>query len=80
MRKHNYEREPWAVAAWLLVLVVLALVLIGAAMHPEPEPPAARERAAQFCAQERYYEVLDRYGDMEGAVEAARLVYEEAVD
>lgn len=39
------------------------------------EAPTARERAAQFAAQERYYETLDLYGDVEGAVEAARVVY-----
>lgn len=78
MRDRN-GREPmdgWALLAWLLVLATLALVLIGAAMDPAPEPPTARERAAQNAGQEAYYEVLERYGDREGAVEAARLVYE----
>ena len=70
------KRDPWRVAIWFLVLAVLVIVLTGEAAHPTPAPPTARERAAQFSAQERYYEVLDLYGDMEGAVEAARLVYE----
>lgn len=30
---------------------------------------------AHYAAQERYYEVVDLYGDVEGAVEAARVVW-----
>lgn len=69
--------DPWALAAELLVLVLLALLLTAEALDPAPTPPTAQERAAQFAAQEAYYDTLDRYGDLEGAVEVARLVWEE---
>lgn len=68
--------DHWAVLTWLLVMVALVLVLTGEALAPAPDHPTAYERAAQFAAQERYYEVLDIYGDVEGAVEEARVVYE----
>lgn len=68
--------DPWAIAAELLVLAALVLVLTGEALDPAPEPPSAQERAARFAAQETYYDTLDRYGDLEGAVEVARLVWE----
>lgn len=71
--------DPWGVLTWLLLLAVLAIILTGEAMSPVPEAPTARERAAQFAAQERYYEAVDRYGDVEGAVEAARMVYDRAM-
>lgn len=67
--------DPWALLAWLLVLAALALVLTAEALDPAPEPPSVQERAAQFAAQETYYDTLDRYGDLEGAVEVARMVY-----
>lgn len=69
--------DPWAFAVELLVLVVLAIILTAEVMHPVPPAPDARERASQFAAQEAYYETLERYGDVEGAVEAARTVFEE---
>lgn len=69
--------DPWGVLTWLLLLLaVLAIILTGEAMSPVPETPAARERAARFAAQERYYEAVGLYGDVEGAEEAARMVYE----
>lgn len=68
--------DPWALMAWLLVLAALALVLTGEALDPAPEPLSAQERATQFAAQEAYYDTLDRYGDLEGAVEVARMVWE----
>lgn len=71
--------DPWAVAIELLVLVALVVVLTAEAMAPVPEAPDARERAARVTAQEAYYETLERYGDVEGAVEAARLVWEDAL-
>lgn len=69
--------DPWALMAWLLVLAVLTLILIAEALDPAPEPPSARERAARFAAQEAYYDTLERYGDLEGAVEVARMVWKE---
>lgn len=68
--------DPWAVAIELLVLVALVVVLTAEALAPVPEAPDTRERAAQFAAQEAYYDTLDRYGDVEGAVEVAKLVWE----
>lgn len=68
--------DPWRALGWLVVLVLLVIILTSEAMSPVPEAPAAQERAARFAAQERYYEVVDLYGDAEGAVEAARMVYE----
>lgn len=77
--KNDRPTDPWGLAAWLLVMAVLLLVLTGEALSPAPEPPTARERAARFSAQDRYYEVMDLYGDLTGATEAARLVYREVV-
>lgn len=61
-----------------LAVVVVALVLIGAG--EEPEAPGERERMAQFFAQEEYYSTLGEYGDIQGAVEAAQVVYEGLVE
>lgn len=77
--KTDQGLDLWAILAWLLVMVVLVLVLTGEAMSPAPEATTARERAARFAAQERYYEAMDLYGDVEGAVETARVVYEREV-
>lgn len=74
-RRPGGKPDPWALAIWLLILAVLLLVLTGEAMDPVPAAPTARERAAQFAAQERYYEALDLYGDPEGATQAAKLIY-----
>lgn len=77
VKKRVSPPDPWAVLAWIVVMAVLLLVLTAEALHPAPEAPTARERSARFAAQERYYETLDRYGDAVGAVEAARMAYEQ---
>lgn len=74
-RRDHLEAVVRMVAAGV-ILVILALILVGAGMEPEVEPPSARERAAQFAAQERYYETVERYGDVAGAVETAKWVYD----
>lgn len=78
MAQRNGKIDPWAVLAWIIVMAVLLLVLTGEALSPTPEPPTAREMAARMAAQEEYYRVADLYGDLVGATEAAKLVYEEA--
>lgn len=70
--------DLWAVLSWIVVAVILLLVLTGEALSPAPEPPTARELAARMAAQDEYYRVVDLYGDLVGATEAAKLVYEEA--
>lgn len=63
-------------------LVLLAAVTAGlwwVVFFDGAEPPKEVDRRAQFAAQERYYEVIDLYGDMEGAVDAARIVFEREV-
>ena len=59
------------------IIVIAVLIGILAAFADEPEPTPTQERYAAFAAQERYYDVLERYGDKEGAVEAAKLVWED---
>lgn len=63
----------------VVVCAVLAAALWWMAARTD-EPPKETDRRAQFAAQERYYEVMDLYGDAEGAVEAARIVFEREVD
>lgn len=75
MKRDFQLRDPWGVLTWLLALAALVFVLTCEALRPVPQAPTAQERAAQIAAQERYYETLDLYGDVEGAVEAARVVY-----
>lgn len=75
-RRRERRMDLWAVLVWIVVAVILVLVLTAEALDPAPEPPSDQERAAQFVAQETYYDTLDRYGDLEGAVEVARLVWE----
>lgn len=73
------QRQPpnhWTMLTWILLLVVFVLTLAATAMGPEPEEDGPVEYYARQQAGERYQEVLDRYGDLEGAAEAARLVYE----
>ena len=71
----------WTVIKWILIalaLVFLLVVLVGAG--DELEPMSARERMAQFTAQEKYYEVLNLYGDKVGAEQSARLTYEQMME
>lgn len=80
MSSTKRDRRPidiWGLLTWLVVAAALLLVLTGEALAPAPDHPTARERAARVAGQVRYYEALDLYGDAEGAVEAARAVYED---
>lgn len=62
------------------LLLAVLLVTLAVTEVPEAEAPIGeRERNARYQAQERYYEVIDLYGDMEGAVDAARVVFEREV-
>lgn len=61
-------------AIGLAVCAVLAAALWLMALTDEP--PKETNRYAQFAAQEEYYRVMELYGDTEGAVEAARVVFE----
>lgn len=76
-RRREKRMDLWAVLAWIVVAVILLLVLTGEALSPVPEPPTARELAARFAAQEEYYRVADLYGDLVGATEAAKIMYQE---
>lgn len=69
--------EDWTMLTWLLALLaVFVVALVTTGLGPEPEEDGPVEYYARQQAGERYQEVLDRYGDLEGAAEAARLVYE----
>lgn len=72
LRRAKLELAMKAVALVLLVAVLLVALALTAAN----EPPKEIDRRAQFEAQQRYYEILDLYGDVEGAVDAARAVFE----
>lgn len=72
LRRAKLARTIKAVALALLLVVLLVTLSLTEA----DEPPKEIDRWAQFVAQERYYEALDLYGDVEGAVDAARAVYE----
>ncbi len=62
------------------LLLAVLLVTLAVTEVPEAEAPTdERERNARYQAQERYYEVIDLYGDVEGAVDAARVVFEREV-
>lgn len=61
----------------MAVCAVLAALLWWTALAEEP--PKETDRYAQFAAQEEYYRVVDLYGDVEGAVDAARIVFEREV-
>lgn len=76
MREQRKPPNHWTMLTWILLLVVFVLTLAATAMGPEPEEDGPVEYYARQQAGERYQEVLDRYGDLEGAAEAARLVYE----
>lgn len=78
--KTRYERRMARAvgitrAVGLVVCAVLVAVLWWMAAKTA-EPPKEMDRRAQFAAQEEYYRVVDLYGDTEGAVEAARIVFE----
>lgn len=79
MREQRKPPNHWTMLTWLLLLVVFVLTLAATAMGPEPEEDGPVEYYARYQAGERYQEVLDRYGDLEGAAEAARLTYDEAM-
>lgn len=74
-RKRDRVESIARVVFGIIIAAVLLLILLGLANEPEPTP--VEERYAAFAAQERYYDVLERYGDKEGAVEAAKLVWED---
>ncbi len=62
------------------LLLAVLLVTLAVTEVPEAEAPTdERERNARYQAQEAYYETLDLYGDVEGAVDAARIVFEREV-
>ncbi len=78
------ERERDRVWGWVRLLgmiglaVLVALLVIGA--EDVPEPPSVEECRARCYAGERYNEVVDRYGDVVGATQAAELVYQELME
>lgn len=80
--KTRYERRMArgiGIARIVGIVVCAALTLfIYATVFLAKEPEAAPEvdYYARFAAQEEYYRVMDLYGDAEGAVEAARMVFE----
>ncbi len=79
------ERERDRVLGWARVLVMIALaalvaLLVIGAEDDVPEPPSADECRARFYAGERYNEVVDRYGDVVGATQAADLVYQDMME
>lgn len=79
------ERERDRVLGWARVLVMIALAVLVAllvigAEDDVPEPPSVEEYRARFWAGERYDEVVDRYGDVVGATQAAELVYQDMME
>lgn len=85
MRGNNRTRNEqkrdrtwaWVRLLGLIALAVLVSLLVIGAEDDVPEPPSVDEYRARFYAGERYDEVLDFYGDVEGAKQSANLVYEE---
>lgn len=69
---------PFMVSVVSALLAVVALLVVLSC--PCAEPPKETDRYAQFAAQEEYYRVMELYGDTEGAVEAARVVFEKEAD
>lgn len=63
-------------AIGLVLLAAVTVVLWWVVFFDGAEPPKETDRYAQFAAQEEYYRVMELYGDTEGAVEAARVVFE----
>lgn len=82
--KTKYERRMAnAVGITRAVGLVLCAALVAALWWmaaKTAEPPKEIDRRAQFAAQEEYYRVMDMYGDTEGAVESARIVFEREAD
>ncbi len=79
------ERERDRVLGWAWVLVMIALAVLVAllvigAEDDVPEPPSVEECRARYFAGERYDEVVDRYGDVVGAAQAAELVYQNMME
>ncbi len=79
------ERERDRVWGWvrllgMIALAVLVAMLVIGAEDDVPEPPSVDEYRARFYAGERYNEVVDRYGDVVGAVQAAELVYQDMME
>ncbi len=79
------ERERDRVWGWvrllgMIALAVLVALLVFGAEDGVPEPPSAEEYRARFYAGERYDEVVDRYGDVVGATQAAELVYRDMME
>ncbi len=78
------ERERDRVLGWVRVLgliglaVLVALLVLGA--QDVPEPASVEECRARYFAGQRYDEVVDRYGDVVGATQAAELVYQGMMD
>lgn len=63
-------------AVGLVLLAAVVAVLWWVVFFDGAEPPKETNRYAQFAAQEEYYRVVELYGDAEGAVDAARIVFE----
>lgn len=72
--------DLWTVIKWLLIALALVFLLIVLTGEADVEPTSAKERAAQFTAQEKYYEMLGLYGDKVGAEQSASLTYEQMME
>lgn len=78
--KTRYQRKRDRLAAVVravagaIIVAIVALLLLGMSVREDSPVDAAQdERRARFAAQARYYEILDLYGDAEGAEDAAQL-------
>lgn len=76
--KTRYERRMARMTGVvrLLTLAALLVVLLVTLSITGDEPPKETDHWAQYAAQEEYYRVVELYGDAEGAVDAARIVFE----
>ncbi len=78
------ERERDRAWGWVRLLgmiglaVLVALLVLGA--QDVPEPASVEECRARYFAGKRYDEVVDRYGDVVGAAQAAELVYRDMME
>ncbi len=70
----------WARVLVMIALAVLVALLVIGAEDDVPEPPSVDECRARYFAGERYDEVVDRYGDVVGAAQAAELVYQDMME
>ncbi len=70
----------WVRVLGMIVLAVLVALLVIGAEDDVPEPPSVDEYRARYFAGRRYDEVMDRYGDVVGAVQAAELVYQDLME